>query len=157
MGRFLAGVASALLMVAGGIFLWSGLANRDTGVPAPPAVVQALTGSAAAAPADPPQASEKTREEKRFARYDRNKDGKVDRDEYLLARRKAFARLDTDGDGKLSFEEYAVKTSAKFATADGDKSGALDASEFATTRVVRKTKPLVHCPPAAAPSEADDG
>ncbi len=118
MARFLAGVASALLLVTAGFFLWTGLARRDAGVPPPPAAIATLTGGTpsvdAPAAADAPQATEKTREEKRFSRYDHNKDGKIDRDEYLLARHKNFAKLDTNGDGKLSFEEYAAKAEAKF-------------------------------------------
>jgi hypothetical protein len=152
MGRYLAGVASALLLMAAGFFLWTGLARRDPGLPAPPAAITALTRGAppASAPAveDAPQATARTREQKRFDRYDHNKDGKVDRDEYLLARHKNFAKLDTNGDGKLSFDEYAAKAVTKFDTADADHSGALEAAEFATTRVVRKTKP--RCAPGAA-------
>lgn len=158
MGRFLAGVASALLLVAAGFFLWTGMARRDGGSLAlrPPAV-QSLAAMVdpGSAPPDPPEASERTREQKRFDRYDRNRDGKVDRDEYLLNRRKAFARLDANGDGKLSFEEYAVKTIGKFDKADADRSGVLDRAEFATTRVQRKPKP--RCPPQQAPSKPDAG
>ncbi len=152
MGRFLAGVASALLLVTAGFFLWTGHARRDVSLPAVHATAAAGEAVVAADPApavaDPPAASEKTREQKRFDRYDRNRDGKVDRDEYLLSRHKAFAKLDTNGDGKLSFEEYSAKAIAKFAKADGDRSGTLDAAEFATTRVQRKSKP--RCPPQQA-------
>jgi len=159
MGRYLAGVASALLLAAAGFFLWTGRAQREPTLPSvPPAA--ALPGPAAsggtARLSDPPRASEATREEKRFSRYDRNRDGKVDRDEYLLSRRKAFAKLDTNGDGKLSFEEYAVKTIAKFGKADADRSNALDAGEFATTRVVRKPKPPCQPQESVARRTADD-
>jgi hypothetical protein len=154
MGRYLAGVASALLLSAAGFFLWTGLAKRETTVPgAPP---QAVVDASGAALPEPPQASDATREEKRFGRYDRNRDGKVDRDEYLASRRKAFAKLDTDGDGKLSFEEYSTKAIAKFAKADADHSTALNTVEFATTRVLRKPKPP--CAPVrqAAQSPAEN-
>lgn len=149
MGRFLAGVASALLLVTAGLFIWTAQADRGSLIPPLPAIAAA----AVAADTVPPSATEKTREEKRFARYDRNKDGAVGRDEYLLSRQKAFAKLDTNGDGKLAFEEYAVKTATKFAGADKDRSGSLDATEFATTRVVRKSLPRCACAPAkpAAP------
>ena len=153
MWRFLAGVASALLLVGAGLFWWrSGLE---------PAIASAPTSAGRpAAGGDatplPLAASEKTREEARLARYDKDDDGRVSRDEYLVARRKAFAKLDTDGDGKLSFEEYAVKTTERFTKADADRSGALDATEFLTTRVARAAgKP--RCPPTAtAASGADD-
>jgi hypothetical protein len=154
MWRYLAGAASALLLVAAGLLIWTGLAARDDRIPPAPKAVASLIAPAMASEdvPDAPQASEKTREQKRFDRYDHNKDGRIDRDEYLLARHKNFMKLDTDGDGKLSFDEYAVKAIAKFGTADADKSGALDAKEFATTRVVRKTKP--RCPPAQQPVPA---
>lgn len=96
-----------------------------------------------------PAASERTREEKRFDRYDKDRDQRITRDEYLASRRKAWARLDTNGDGKLSFEEWSAKTLAKFSGADADRSGVLDRSEFATTKAVRKSTPRCGCPTAA--------
>ncbi len=159
MGRFLAGVAAALLLVAGGFFIWRAQAERGGMVPAAPLAVAADAPLALVDLAGPPAASERTREEKRFARYDKDKNGAVAREEYLFARRKNFAKLDVNGDGKLGFEEYAVKAVAKFAAADKDKSGALGPAEFATTRVVRKSAPKCACrpavtrAPAAAPAE----
>jgi hypothetical protein len=163
MGRYLAGVASAVLLITGGLFLWTGLANRaPSPLPAAPTAVgrmlAAVTPAATQSADVPPQATEQTREQKRFDRYDRNRDGHVDREEYLLARHKAFAKLDLNGDGKLSFDEYAVKTETKFAKADADRSGTLDAAEFATTAIVRKPKP--RCQPvmvkASPPAEEGD-
>ncbi len=157
--RFAAGVVSALLLMTAGFFIWRAQADRSgVALPAPSVAPQAL---AAVDLAPPPQASERTREEKRFARYDRDRNGAVAREEYLLSRRKAFAKLDTNGDGRLGFEEYAVRTTAKFAAADKDKSGALNATEFATTRVVRKSAPRCACPPVrrgpvATPLPADE-
>lgn len=159
MARFLAGVASALLLVAAGFFLWRGLAHDGTTVLPPLPAAFAGSLPAAAGPDAAPQASEATREEKRFARYDHDRDGKVSREEYLAARRKGFARLDLDHDGKLSFEEYAAKAEAKYAAADKDRSGTLDADEFAATKAVRKANP--RCPPAqaqpAASASSGDG
>ncbi|WBO21249.1 EF-hand domain-containing protein [Sphingomonas abietis] len=159
MWRYLAGVASALFLVTAGFLIWTGLASRDEHIPPPPVLAQAFAAPVATAPVavDAPQATEQTREQKRFSRSDHNKDGKIDRDEYLAARRRNFAKLDSNGDGKLSFDEYAVKGEAKFAAADADRSGALDPQEFATTRVVRKARP--RCPPAgqAAPAATDSG
>ncbi len=66
-----------------GFFLWTGLAHREGSVPAGPpqaAASSSAVAADAAAVIDPPQASERTREQKRFDRYDRNRDGKVDRD-----------------------------------------------------------------------------
>jgi hypothetical protein len=63
----------------------------------------------------------KTREEKRFSRYDKNKDGKVQTDEYLAARHRNFDKLGADHNGALSFQEYAVKGIEKFDVAGGRK------------------------------------
>lgn len=147
MGRFLAGVASALLLVTAGLFVWRAQADRGVELPAP-ALAVAAAPMGLADLAGPPVASERTREEKRFSRYDKDRNGAVAREEYLLARRKNFAKLDTNGDGRLGFDEYAVKTTAKFAAADKDKSGALAPAEFALTRVVRKAAPKCACRPA---------
>lgn len=153
MGRFLAGVASALLLVVAGMFLWKSVAGARDPVPLAPADAGAPAPVALAPLADPPAASAKTREERRFSRYDKDKDGSVAREEYLASRRKAYAKLDANGDGRLSFDEWAVKTTAKFAAADADRTGALTPAEFATTRVVRKSTPRANCPP---PGRGDD-
>ena len=104
---------------------------------------------------DAPAATERTREQKRFDRYDKDRDGRITRDEYLASRRKAFAKLDTDHDGRLSFDEWASATAAKFAKADVDRSNSLSAAEFLTTKVVHKSTPRCDCP-AAAPTRDDD-
>ena len=147
MGRFIAGVAASLLLVTGGFFIWQAQAERGSAVP----VLAAVTTDMPMGLVDlagPPAASERTREEKRFSRYDKDKNGAVAREEYLVARRKNFAKLDVNGDGRLGFEEYAVKAVVKFAAADKDRNGALNASEFALTRVVRKSAPKCACRPA---------
>ncbi len=154
MWRFLAGVASALLLVAAGALIWQGQAEAPV-APAPgaPDTQLALTDIS-----PPLEATEMTREQKRFARYDKDKNGAISREEYLLSRRKAYAKLDSNGDGKLSFEEYAIKTGTKFAAADRDRTGALTAAEFLTTRVVRKTSKQ-RCPPPSRlqlPAKAGD-
>lgn len=161
MWRYLVGGVAALLMAGAGVMIWSGLASRDSRIPPPPAAVMApvaVVSPATVDMPDPPQATEKTREEKRFSRADHDKDGKIELAEYLQARRRNFDKLDTNHDGRLSFDEYAAKAEAKFAGADADKSGALTPAEFATTRVVRKAKP--RCPPASAvapaPAAVDD-
>ncbi|MGN5374244.1 EF-hand domain-containing protein [Sphingomonas hankookensis] len=102
-----------------------------------------------------PAATPRTREQKRFDRYDKDRDGRITRDEYLASRRKAYAKLDTNGDGRLSFDEWAARTTTKFATADKGRDGALDAAEFATTAVKHAPRKRVACPPATAP--ADEG
>lgn len=142
MWRYLAGAVGALLLAGGGLVLWQSL-NAS-----PPLTPSAPTATAeSAALVDPPAASEKTREEKRFQRYDKDRDGKVAREEFLATRRKAYAKLDTNGDGRLSFEEWSLKTSERFAKADGDKSATLTAEEFALTRIARKPTRPAPCVP----------
>lgn len=160
MWRFLGGVASALLLVTAGLFIWKAQAGSQSLIPAMPATEQAAPMGLVDL-AGPPSASEKTREEKRFSRYDKDKNGAVGRDEYLVSRQKNYAKLDLNHDGKLSFDEYAVKAVTKFATADRDRNGTLTATEFASTRVVRKVKPKAKCAPLArspaVPEDAEEG
>ena len=66
-----------------------------------------------AAQLEAPEASAKSREEKRFSRADKDKDGKIEPEELLGSRRKAFAKLDTSGNGTLSFEEWAANNDRK--------------------------------------------
>ncbi|MEH3039497.1 MAG: EF-hand domain-containing protein [Sphingomonas paucimobilis] len=155
MWRFLAGVGSALALVAAGLFLFRSNAATET-VPPPPRVAAVAAEADVPLAGDPPSATQRTREQKRFDRYDKDRDGRITRDEYLASRRKAYAKLDTNGDGRLSFDEWAAKTTTKFATADKGRDGALDATEFATTAVKRKpARRRVDCPPAAP--AADEG
>ncbi len=152
MWRFLAGVGSALALMAAGLFLFRGQAATEAVriAPAPPPANVAMTGSE---PIVPPRATGRTREQKRFDRYDKDRDGRITREEYLVSRRKAYAKLDADRDGRLSFDEWAAKTTGKFAKADAGRNGALDAAEFATTAVTRKPARRVECPPVATDAE----
>lgn len=155
MWRFLGGVGSALLLATAGLFIWKAQADRSTLIPPMPDTGR-VAPMGVADLSGPPSASEKTREEKRFSRYDKDKNGAVGRDEYLVSRQKAFAKLDLNHDGKLGFDEYAVKAVTKFSAADHDKNGALTAVEFASTRVERKAKPKAKCAPLVlAPAVAD--
>ncbi len=140
------GLALLALVAAG--FLWT----RDRPVAA---------ASEAAMPAADPDADDADtalvaprsnvtaadREARRFARYDRNRDAHVSRDEYLANRKKAFAKLDMNGDGRLGFEEYSTATVRKFGKADRDGDGALAATEFAATAVKRRDKAPAPCVP----------
>ena len=152
MWRYLAGGAAALLMVAAGWLIFSGQARPDSPlgtVGSRPAPAPGVQESGAPDPAGPlPAASERTREQKRFDRYDKDRNAGITREEYLLARRKAFAKLDANGDGRLTFEEWAAKTTQRFAAADRDRSGVLTAGEFATTRPKpKRAAPRCSCPP----------
>jgi hypothetical protein len=142
MWRYLAGAGAAVLLMLGGFALWQNVGKGPRLTPAAP-----LQAAEPEPLAEPPAATEKTREEKRFARYDKDKDGKVSREEFLSSRRKAYAKLDANGDGRLSFEEWSVKTTDRFAKADDDKNATLTAEEFATTRIARKAARAAPCIP----------
>lgn len=150
----IAALAGAALLAVGGAALWlsadSGPAEA-TRTPPPPVT------PAAEAPAPllaPPPPAPVDREGKRFARADRDDDGRITQAEYLAARRRNFDKLDRDGDGRLGFEEYATSGIAKFAKADADGNGALAPAEFATTAPkprVRQTASVEKC--ACPPTE----
>lgn len=142
MGRFLAGSVAALLLVAAGLFWWQSEAEWDAqplvahgGAKAQPLALppEGDPNAHGAPPPAVPEASPRTREQKRFDRYDRNRDGIVTRAEMMASRAAAFRKLDKDGNNLLSFEEWAVRTSDRFAGADHDRDGRLSRAEFATT------------------------
>ena len=131
--RFLAGAAAAFLLLTGAFLIWQSHAEQRPGLPAAPAP-RAYSASllSGAQPLEAPEATPESREQKRFSRYDRNKDGKVESDEYLAARRRNFDKLDLDHNGALSFQEYAAKGIEKFVAAGGRK-GWLSPAEFVAT------------------------
>ena len=131
MARIFAGVAALILLITGTVLIWRGSAQQPALPAAPPAAGQP---SMIAQPLpDPPEATPKSREEKRFSRADKDKNGRIEREELLAPRRKAFAKLDANGNGTLSFEEWALKTVEKFGGADRDRTGWLTPAEYATT------------------------
>src|SRR3954452_15460325 len=134
MARFLAGAAACFLLLTGAFLLWQGHAQQNPGLPTAP-TARPSSGSffASRTPLQAPEASAKSREERRFSRADKNKDGKIESEEIFGARRKAFAKLDANGNGSLSFEEWAAKSIEKFHGADADHSGWLTDAEYATT------------------------
>lgn len=157
MWRYLAMAGAAVLLAVAGIFLFRSPAVSALKLPAAPAArAAAVETEDAALPAEAPRASDRTREEKRFDRYDKDRNDAITREEYLLARRKAWAKLDANHDGKLDFEEWAAKTTTKFTVADADKSGALSRAEFVATKpkVKAGAKPRCACPAAPAKDEA---
>jgi hypothetical protein len=154
MWRYLAGAAAGFLLVVAGMMLQALRPGAVAPLAAMPAVASEPGGQETAVTV--PEASAKTREEKRFNRYDKDRDGSITRVEYLASRTKAFGKLDANHDGNLSFDEWAVKAETKFATADADKSGAMNATEFATTAVKRKARPKANCPPGQPVPAADE-
>ncbi len=153
MGRFVAGSITALLLVSVGLFWWTGQASREPvavtarAEPPDPADETVPEGdeNAVGEALPPPTATARTREEKRFDRYDRDRDGIIGRSEMLGSRVKDFRKLDKDGNNLLSFEEWAVRTVDKFDGADANHDGRLTRAEFATTAPAPKPPAKCKC------------
>ena len=129
--RFLIGGVASALLLTGGLFMWKGYSQiaDEAVLPEPPPALPAIPVAGpnapkrGAAPPELPVAKEASREERRFNRYDR----------------------DRNGDNLLTFEEWAAATGDRFATADADKSGDLTRAEFATTAPKRTAAPKCKC------------
>ena len=156
--RIAAGIGALLLLAGAGFFIWRGMAHEEAAaIPKAPAR-QAYEPPAAGPPETPPSADERTREQRRFDRADRDNDGRITLAELTYPRQRAFQRLDANHDGKLSFEEWGARTLQKFAEADGNRDASLNRAEFATTAPRRRTparQPRCNCPQQRA--AADDG
>ena len=143
MNRILLGAFGALLLTGVGLFWIQGRAQVERAAPPPDpaALAQEVPDPDALPLADvtdmtgpaPPEASELTREQRRFFRYDRNRDLKITRNEMLSSRTDAFRKLDVDGNNLLTFEEWAVTTVQRFDEMDGNRDRELTAAEFATS------------------------
>ncbi|HEY6815356.1 MAG TPA: hypothetical protein VI168_07445 [Croceibacterium sp.] len=150
MNRIVLGGILALLLVAIGLFWLQGRAEVERGAPPPaPAAIppEGLPSADVAGlqgPA-PPEASELSREERRFFRYDRNRDRRITRDEMLSTRTDAFRDLDADGNNLLTFEEWAVATVDRFDQADANGDRELNQQEFATTAPQPAATPACRC------------
>ncbi|MXO48511.1 hypothetical protein GRI69_09600 [Erythrobacter vulgaris] len=144
MKSFVTGSFVTLIVMGVGLFWWQGRAEVEEA--APPPDPMALTDEAPASdelpitdpgemqgPA-PPEASELTKEQRRFFRYDRNRDWRITRSEILSSRSDGFRKLDKDSNNLLTFEEWAVTTVEKFEGADSDGDRELSPGEFATTK-----------------------
>lgn len=140
MNRIVLGALLALALVGLGLFWWQGRAEVEKGAPPPspatlaadPMALPSADVSGMRGPA-PPEASELTKEQQRFFRYDRNRDQRISRAEMLSTRTDGFRKLDRDGNNLLTFEEWAVTTVDRFEGADKDGDGQLTAREFAVT------------------------
>ena len=140
MNKLVLGGVLTLVLVGIGLFWWQGRAAVE--MAAPPPTLQpelpAPDGLPIVDPGElkgpaPPEATELTREEQRFFRYDRNRDRRVTRNEMLSTRSATFRKLDKDGNNLLDFEEWAVATVNRFESADADGDNELDLVEFART------------------------
>ena len=153
MNRIFLGALAALVLVGVGVFWWQGQAQIEAQAPPSPEDLATAPPSTSLPKADvsgltgpkPPEAYELTREERRFYRYDRNRDGKITRDEMLSTRTDEFKKLDTDGNNLLTFDEWAVTTADRFDSADANHDGILTPKEFATTRRKHASKPRCDC------------
>ncbi|WP_284125548.1 EF-hand domain-containing protein [Parerythrobacter aestuarii] len=153
MNRVVLGAVGALLLVGVGLFWWQGRAVVETGAP-PPLPIPVETPAEDTLPVadvtdlegpEPPEATELTREQRRFFLYDRNRDLKITRREMLSSRTSSFRKLDVDGNNLLTFEEWAVATVKRFEGADANGDLELTPEEFATTAPKRKPKKRCNC------------
>lgn len=153
MNRVILGALGALVLMGVGLFWWQGRAEVERGAP-PPAVAPLATAPAEIPSADasgligpaPPEATELTKEQQRFGRYDRDRDGQVSRNEMLSTRTGAFRRLDKDRNNLLTFEEWAVATVDRFEGADRNRDAVLSPAEFVATKPKRSSaKPACRC------------
>ena len=156
MNRVVLGALAVLLLAAAAVFWFSGRDAVEAGAPPPD-----LAGDAAVAAGDPgalpsadtagmrgpapPVASEMSREQRRFFRFDRNGDKIVSRSELLATRTAAFRKLDLDGNNLLTFEEWAVTTANRFKGADRDGNLQLTPEEFRSTAPKPVQKPACRC------------
>lgn len=154
MTRSLIGAVAAIMLLLGGFLLWQGMSATPD--PAANALPPPPTGPAeplpvgdatmrGAPPPELPEATKLSREQRRFMRHDRDRNGIISRIELMSSRTTAFRRLDRDGNNLLSFEEWAVATSERFGGADGDRSGGLTPSEFATTAPQERRRSECRC------------
>ncbi len=159
MSKYLIGGLFAILAISVGLFWWQSNASVPLSIPnSPPPEAQIdpveidslpeadpNAPQFGKAPPNPPRASILSREERRFNRYDLDRNDEISRIEMMASRTKAFKKLDVDGNNLLTFEEWAITTSDKFAKADSDNNKKLTRSEFKTTKAKRSTKPKCKC------------
>lgn len=155
MNRIVLGACAALLLLASGLFWWQGRAETEQGAPPPElaedadpqAVEMELPSEDGAGMVGPalPEVDEESREERRFNRFDRNRDNLISRNELLAPRVAAFRKLDRDGNNLLSFEEWAVMTANRFKGADGNGDRQLTRQEFESTRQKQSAQPKCRC------------
>ena len=144
MRTFVLGSLLTMLLMGVGLFWWQGRAEVEDAAPPPDPMAFApepydpdklpITDPGEMEGPAPPEASELTKEQSRFFRYDRNRDWRITRSEMLSTRSDAFRKLDKDGNNLLTFEEWAVATVDKFEGADADGDRELSPAEFATTK-----------------------
>lgn len=152
MNRTILGAVLALMMAGVGLFWWQGRAEVEKGAPPPDPIANmpAPTGLPSAEVGnlrgpELPMATELTREQQRFGRYDRDRDGEISRTEMLSTRTEAFRKLDKDRNNLLTFEEWAVATVDRFEGADANRDAVLSPAEFASTKPRKTARPACKC------------
>ena len=140
MRQTILGVFVGLILAGVGVYWYQGAAQVDALAPPPPEPLASRApddlpqaDAAGLQGPEPPEASELTREERRFFRYDRDRDRIITRNEMLSTRSDAFRKLDKDGNNLLTFEEWAVTTVERFESADANGDDKLTPAEFRTT------------------------
>jgi hypothetical protein len=83
MWRYLAGAGAGVLLVVSGLMLQAMWPGTKTLLAAMPALAAGADSGGGTLVGGVPEATPKTREEKRFNRYDRDRNGSITRDEYL--------------------------------------------------------------------------
>ena len=155
MKTFVSGGIVTLMFAALGLFWWQGRAEVESAAPPPelngtisqafdPESLPTADAEGLIGPA-PPEATELSKEQRRFFRYDRNRDWRITRSEMLSTRSDGFRKLDKDGNNLLTFEEWAVATVDKFEGADADGNRELSPAEFATTKPTPTKKRSCAC------------
>lgn len=151
MNRIVLGALGALALLGIGLFWLQGRAEVERGAPPPAPQAEATpTGLPSADVAGlrgpaPPEETELSREERRFFRYDSNRDRIITRQEMMSSRTDGFRKLDVDGNNLLTFEEWAVTTSERFAEMDGNGDNRLTPAEFATSAPTPRPRPTNTC------------
>ena len=148
------GAVAALLLVGAGLFWWQGRAETERGAPPPDAPAAAATeeplpfaDTEGQRGPSPPEADPVTREQRRFDRIDRDRDGRITANEMLAPRAAAFRKLDADRNNLLTFQEWSVRTSSRFQGADANRDKALTREEFAATKPKPASQPACRCTP----------
>jgi hypothetical protein len=154
MRQAILGVVAGLVLAGIGMFWWQGRATIEQNAPPPPEPEEPapdpldlpVTDPGDMEGPEPPEQSELTREQRRFFRYDRNRDWRITRTEIMASRSDGFRKLDVDGNNLLTFEEWAVTTAERFEKMDADEDGELTPAEFATSAPKRRPKkPACRC------------
>lgn len=150
MNRFLLGGLAVFVLMGIGLFWLQGRVQVEAAAPPPeaassepPSLPSADVGEMVGLA--PPEATELSREQRRFGRYDRDRDGRISRNEMLSTRADGFRKLDKDGNNLLTFEEWAVATVDKFGASDADRDQYLTPAEFRKTAPPPKAKAKCSC------------